>query len=110
MGPLAVSAWTLGVPFGLSSPHPRGGADAELFRLFDSQPYVVSTATLRVTRPWMDAAIPLWRTGIHALATDYGCKAEATGKSSPYATDFVIVLNQRVPADGSGCHSEGTVS
>src|ERR1035438_152653 len=46
----------------------------------------------------MDAAIPLWRTGVHALAADHGCKAKATGESSLLCDAFVIVpKNQRVP-------------
>ncbi len=40
----------------------------------------------------MDAPIPLWRTGVHALATDLGCKAKATGESSLLCHAFVIVL------------------
>ena len=43
----------------------------------------------------MDAPIPLWRTGVHALATDHGCKAKATGESSPLCGAFVMVLINR---------------
>ena len=51
---------------------------------------------LRGTRLWMDAAIPLWRTGVHALATDHGCKAKATGESRLLCNAFVIsAQNQR---------------
>ena len=111
LGPLAVSAWAPGVPVGLSSPHPGGGADGELLRLSDKQSYGVSTATLRGTRPRMDAPIPLWRTGVHALATDHGCKAKATGESSLLCNAFVIVLKTSDSArHRSGCQSEVIVS
>ena len=44
----------------------------------------------------MDAPIPLWRTGLHALATDHGCEAKATGESSLLCNAFVIMFqNQR---------------
>ena len=59
----------------------------------------------------MDAAIPLWRTGVHALATDHGCKAKDTGESSLLCNAFVIVLKTGDSAvTGSGSHSEVIVS
>src|SRR5438445_1938337 len=110
-GPLAVSAWAPSVPVGLSSPHPGGGADGELLRLSDKQFYVVSTATLRGTRPRMDAPIPLWRTGVHALATDHGCKAKTTGESSVLCNVFVIVLKTGDSARlWSDCRQSGEVA
>src|SRR5207247_10502583 len=68
------------------SSDPGGGADGELLRLSDHQFYGLSTATLRIPRPRMDAPIPLWRTDIHALAADHGCKA--TGESSVLCDPF----------------------
>ena len=59
----------------------------------------------------MDAPIPLWRTGVHALATDHGCKAKAAGESSLLCNAFVIMLKTSDFArHGSGCRSEVIVS
>ena len=99
-GCFRLGSWCTGRAF---FPASWGGADGELLRLSDKQSYVVSTATLRGTRPRMDAPIPLWRTGVHALATDHGCKAKATGQSSLLCNAFVIVLKTSDSArHGSG--------
>jgi hypothetical protein len=39
----------------------------------------------------MDAAIPLWRTGVHVLAADCECQAKPAGESSLLCDAFVIV-------------------
>lgn len=44
----------------------------------------------------MDAPIPLWRTGVHALPTDLGCKAQAAGESSLLCHAFVMVLKPAI--------------
>jgi hypothetical protein len=39
----------------------------------------------------MDAPIPLWRTGIHALAADHGCKANPKLQGELYTNSSGIL-------------------
>ena len=83
-----LGCWCTGRAFFRAS---GGVADAELLRVSDQQ-FTRGTATVRGTGPPMDAPVPLWRTGVHALATDHGCKAKAGGESSLLCSAFIRVL------------------
>jgi len=73
-------------------PRILGVTDGELLRLSNKQSYVACTATVRSTCLGMDAAIPLWRTGVHAVATDHGCKAKTSGELILLCNIFLMLL------------------